>query len=323
MDGEAAWWNRPPVQRIYALDAKMSGNDDRARALALFASVVEEGSFSAAGRTLGLTPSAVARAIDRIEARLGVRLLLRSTRALTLTAEGQAYLLAARRILADLDDAEQQIADQGAPRGRLRISAALAHGRLCVVPLLGDFARAYPHILIDIALTDTLVDVAAGQADVAIRFGPLADSGLTARRLSEARRVIVASPDYLARAGTPMVPEDLHAHNCLNFNFRRAEPIWPFRRDGRDFALSVDGGIVANNGETLGHLAAAGVGITRVGRFSVAAEIADGRLVPLLEDYNPGDVELIHAVFVGGSTTPARVRVFVDFLVERLASRFE
>ena len=132
--------------------------------------------------------------------------------------------------------------------------------------------------------------------------------------------MIVASPDYLARAGTPQVPEDLHAHNCLNFNFRRAEPIWPFRRDGRDFALSVEGGIVANNGETLGHLAAAGVGITRVGRFSVAAEIADGRLVPLLEAYNPGDVELIHAVFVGGAATPARVRVCVDFLVERLSS---
>ncbi|WP_294203478.1 LysR family transcriptional regulator, partial [uncultured Sphingomonas sp.] len=193
------------------MDAKLAGQEDRARSLALFASVVEAGSFSAAGRTQGLTPSAVARAVDRIEARLGVRLLLRSTRALTLTAEGQAYLLAARRILADLDDAEQQIADQGAPRGRLRINAALSHGRLCIVPLLGDFARAYPHILIDMALTDTLVDVAGGQADVAIRFGPLADSGLTARKLGESGRVIVASPDYLARAGTPQMPEDLHA----------------------------------------------------------------------------------------------------------------
>ncbi|WP_159759548.1 LysR family transcriptional regulator [Sphingomonas sp. 8AM] len=301
------------------MNAKITGNDDRARSLAFFSSVVEEGSFSAAARALGLTPSAVARTIDRIEARLGVRLLLRSTRALTLTAEGRAYLLAARRILADLDDAEQQIADQGAPRGRLRISAALAHGRLCVVPLLGHFACAFPHILIDVALTDTLVDVAAGQADVAIRFGPLADSGLTARKLGESRRVIVAAPDYLARVGTPTVPEDLLAHHCLNFNFRRAEPIWPFRREGRDFSLSVEGPIVANNGETLGQLAAAGVGVTRVGRFSVAAEIASGQLVPLLEDYNPGDVELIHAVWVGGATTPARVRVFVDFLVERLA----
>src|SRR5689334_627542 len=118
------------------MDAKLNGGTDRARALALFAAVVERGSFSAAGRELGMSPSAVARAIDRIEARLGVRLLLRSTRALALTAEGQTYLQAARRILADLNDAEQQIADQGSPRGRLRVSAALSHGRLCVVPLL-------------------------------------------------------------------------------------------------------------------------------------------------------------------------------------------
>ena len=274
-------------------------------------------SFSGAGRHLGLSPSAVARAVDRIEARLGVRLLLRSTRALTLTAEWQAYLQAARRILADLDDAERQIADQGAPRGRLRVSAAQAHGRLSIVPLLGDFAARYPHILIDIALTDRLVDVAAGQADVAIRFGPLPDSSLTARKIGETGRLVVASPDYLARAGTPQVPEDLHGHNCLNFNFRRAEPVWPFRRDGRDFALSVRGNVEANNGETLGQLAAAGVGIARVGTFSIARELDEGRLVPLLEAFNPGDVESIHAVFVGGTATPARVRVFVDFLVEK------
>lgn len=144
------------------MDAKVVMSGDRARALEIFVAVMREGSFSAAGRALGLTPSAVARSIDRIEARLGVRLLLRSTRALILTAEGQAYLQTARRILADLDDAEQQIADQGAPRGRLRISAALSHGRLCVVPLLEEFAALYPHILIDIALTDAVVDVAAG-----------------------------------------------------------------------------------------------------------------------------------------------------------------
>lgn len=301
------------------MDAKAGMGADRARALEIFAAVMREGSFSAAGRTLGLTPSAVARSIDRIEARLGVRLLLRSTRALTPTAEGQAYLQTARRILADLDDAEQQLADQGAPRGRLRISAALSHGRLCVVPLLGEFAALYPHILIDIALSDGIVDIAAGQADVAIRFGALADSLLTARKLGESGRVIVAAPGYLARHGTPAVPEDLHGHNCLNFNFRRAEPIWPFRRAGEDIVLSVKGNIEANNGETLSQLAAAGVGVARVGAFSVVDEIAAGRLVPILEDFNPGDVELIHAVFVGGSQTPARVRAFVDFLSEHLA----
>lgn len=300
------------------MDAKLGGGTDRARALALFAAVIEQGSFSAAARALDMSPSAVSRTIDRIEARLGVRLLLRSTRALSLTAEGQAYLQAARRILADLDDAEQQIADQGVPRGRLRVSAALSHGRLCVVPLLGEFAALYPHILIDIALTDFLVDIAGGEADVAIRFGPLSDSSLTARKVGETGRVIVAAPDYLAAHGVPQVPEDLHRFNCLNFNFRRAEPVWPFRRDGRDFALSVKGSIEANNGETLGQLAAAGVGIARVGSFSVAPEIASGTLVPLLEEYNPGDVEQIHAVFVGGATTPARVRVFVDFLAARL-----
>jgi len=295
-----------------------TNSPDRAREMEVFSTVAQSGSFSAAGRSLGLTPSAVSRTIDRIEARLGVRLMLRTTRVLTLTAEGQVYLGAARRILADLDDAEQSIADQGAPRGRVRVSAALAHGRMTVVPLLGEFVTRYPHILVDIGLTDAVVDVAAGQADVAIRFGKLPDSPLTARRLGETGRTIVASPAYLARRGTPRTPEDLHDHDCLNFNFRRVEPVWPFRREGRDYALTVRGSVEANNGETLTQLALAGVGVTRVGNFSVADAIDEGRLIPLLEDFNPGDREPIHAVFVGGANMPARVRVFVDFLAERL-----
>lgn len=301
------------------MNAKMlTGGVDRAREMEVFAAVAARGSFSAAGRTLELTPSAVSRTIDRIEARLGVRLMLRTTRVLTLTAEGQAYLSAARRIIADLDEAEQGIADQGAPRGRLRVSASLAHGRQVVVPLIGEFVARHPHILVDINLTDAVVDVGAGQADVAIRFGPLPDSPLTARRLGETGRTIVASPDYLARRGVPRVPEDLHDHDCLNFNFRRQEPVWPFRRGGREYALTVRGPVEANNGETLAQLALAGVGITRVGHFSVADAIAQGDLVPVLEEFNPGDREPIHAVFVGGANTPARVRVFVDFVAERL-----
>lgn len=301
------------------MNAKVKqGGADRAREMEVFTAAADAGGLSAAGRALHLTPSAISRTIDRIEARLGVRLMLRTTRRLTLTAEGQAYLGAARRILADLNDAEQAVADQGAPRGRLRVSAALAHGRLVVVPLLREFTALHPHILVDINLTDAVVDVAAGQADVAIRFGLLADSGLTARKLGETGRVVVASPGYLARRGEPTVPEDLLDHDCLNFNFRRAEPVWPFRRAGVDFALTVTGPVEANNGETLTQLARDGVGVTRVGAFSAEDDIREGRLVPLLEPFNPGDREPIHAVFVGGANTPARVRVFVDFLVARL-----
>jgi len=291
---------------------------DRSGEMEAFVVAVEQGSFSAAARVLGLTPSAISRLIQRIETRLGARLLIRTTRTLTLTAEGQTYLQGARRILRDLDDVEQAISDQGAPRGRVRVSAALAHGRLCVTPLMGDFVERFPHIVVDLSLTDAVVDIAGGEADVAIRFGPLADSPLIARRLGETGRMIVASPDYLARLGTPEVPEDLLGHNCLNFNFRRAEPVWPFRRDGRDYALTVTGNVEANNGDTLVQLAREGVGVARVGAFNVVEDVAAGRLVRLLEPFNPGDREPIHAVFVGGAHTPARVRVFVDYLVETL-----
>jgi len=289
---------------------------DRARDLAVFAAVASTGSFSAAGRQLALTPSGVSRTIDRIEARLGTRLLLRTTRALTLTAEGRTYLGGARRILADLDEVEQGVANQGSPRGRVRVSAAVSHGRVCIVPLLKAFARDHPLIVIDINLSDEKVDVAQGQADVAVRSGPLPDSLLMARRLGDNGRTIVASPDYLAERGTPRAPGDLAQHTCLNFNFRRAEPVWPFRVRGETEALTVSGSIEANSGETLLQLALDGVGIARVGNFAIGRAIAERRLVPLLEPFNPGDREVFHAVFVGGANMPARTRLFVDYLAE-------
>lgn len=294
---------------------------DRARELTIFAVVVDQGSFSNAARVLGLSPSAISRAIDRIEARLGVRLLHRTTRSLTLSAEGQAYLQAARRILKDLDDSEQQIADQGSPRGLLRVSASLSHGRLHVVPLLPEFAALYPHIQVDISLTDTTIDISGGQADVAIRFGKLPDSNLTARKLGVVKRVVAASPDYLTRFGTPKRPEDLLDHNCLHFNFFRAESSWPFLVNNAVEWLPIKGSIEANNGETLAQLALFGMGIVRLGEFLVVPNIETGRLIPILQDFNPGDAEDVHAIFVGGSHTPARVRAFVDFLAERLSNR--
>jgi len=286
--------------------------------MATFVTVARESSLSAAARALNLTPSAVSRIVARIEARLGVQLIVRTTRSLRLTAEGETYARAARRILADIAESETAIADQASPRGRVRISMASAHGRMEVVPLLGEFAARFPGISIDIDLSDQVADILGGRADLAIRFGPLADSPLTARRLGDTGRTVIASAAYLARAGTPRKPADLVNHNCLDFSFRRAEPGWPFRENGRDIMVSVSGNMTANNGETLVQLALDGVGITRVGNFHIDGELAAGRLVPLLEAFNPLDREAIHAVFVGGPTMPARVRVLVDFLAEKL-----
>lgn len=287
----------------------------RSGEMVVFDRVVREGSLSAAARALHVTPSAISRSIARTEQRLGTRLLLRTTRAIALTAEGEAYLRAARRILADLAEVEEAIADQGVPQGRLRVSAALGHGRKTIVPLVAAFSARYPNIVVDLALGDEVVDILAGQADVAIRFGQLADSPLTARYLGVTGQVVVASPQYLARHGTPHTPEDLLQHNCLRFNFRRAEPDWPFVRDGQTFSLKISGNIQCNSGEALAQLAREGAGIARIGAFSVADDLRSGVLVPLLEAWNPGDQEPIHAVFVGGAAMPARVRVFVDFLM--------
>jgi DNA-binding transcriptional LysR family regulator len=291
---------------------------DHSAEMAAFVEIARQGSLSGAARALGLTPSAISRIVGRIEARLGVRLLVRTTRSLRLTAEGENYARAARRILADIAETESAIADQASPRGKVRISMASAHGRMSVLPLLGEFTARYPHISLDIELSDEIADIIGGRADVAVRFGPLADSPLTARRLGETGRTVIASPAYLARHGTPRRPADLADHNCLDFSFRRIEPGWPFREDGRDYILPVSGNITANNGETLVQLALDGLGITRVGNFHIEGELADGRLLPLLEDFNPRDREAIHAVFIGGTNMPARVRVLVDFLAEKL-----
>lgn len=265
---------------------------------------------------MGLTPSAVSRIIARTEQRLGTRLLLRTTRAITFTVEGEAYLRAARRILADMAEVEEAIADQGVPKGRLRVSAALGHGRQTIVPLVAAFSARYPNIVIDLNLGDEVVDILTGQADVAVRFGHLPDSPLTARKIGETGQVVVASPHYLERHGPPQEPEELLNHNCLRFNFRRAEPNWPFIRNGKLFSLKVSGNIECSSGEALAQLARVGAGIARIGAFSVAEDLQRGDLVPLLDAWNPGDREPIHAVFVGGAAMPARVRVFVDFLLE-------
>ncbi|MDK2779410.1 MAG: LysR family transcriptional regulator [Pseudomonadota bacterium] len=295
-----------------------SGKTDKTAELETFLAVACAGSLSGAARKLGLTPSAVSRVVSRIEKRLGVRLVVRTTRNLHLTSEGESYALAARRILKDLEDTESAIAERARPGGLLKVSTAAAHSRLTIVPLLQEFMQRYPDITLELDVSDQLSDVTGGHTDVAIRFGKLPDSPLHARPLGSTGRTVVASPAYLATAGIPQVPADLQQHNCLDFSFRRLEPGWPFRQQGQNFMLPVTGNITANNGETLVELAVQGIGITRIGDFHIQDALANGQLVPLLQDFNPHDREAIHAVFIGGSNMPARVRVFVDYLVEKM-----
>ena len=285
----------------------------------VFDAVITRGSFSAAARVLGLSPSAVSRIVAGIEDRLGVRLVVRTTRALAVTPEGEAYHRAAQRILADLAEVEQTISDQAAPSGRLRVSSTLSYGRRFIVPHLPEFMDRYPGIMVDISLTDTVIDLVEDRADVAIRVGPLPDSPLIARRLGDSRRAVVASPAYLARFGTPTTPDDLRDHRCIGFNFRRMHPGWLFKVDGEDTQLMIKPSVETNNGDTATQLAVAGAGIARVGLFNVSEEIDAGRLVEILKDYCPYDIEPFHALYLGGATLPARVRVFIDFLAEKLS----
>lgn len=290
---------------------------ERSGEMEVFVRVVAAGGFSAAARTLDLTPSAVSKLIARLEERLGARLLVRTTRRLSLTDEGEAYHRAAIRILQELNDADQE-ASGGAVRGRLRVSASLPFGTMVVAPAVATFLARHPQIVVDLNLTDDVVDLLAERTDVAIRMGTLPDSSLIARRLGQTRRIICAAPDYLARHGVPERPQDLARHDCLTFNFRHPRTTWPFRCGGDMIEQPVTGSLQLNNGETMRQMALAGVGIARIGQFHVAEAIAAGRLVALLEDCNPGDMEYVSAVYVGGGLLPHRVRVFIDHLVEEL-----
>ncbi len=197
------------------LDVNRSGE------IEVFARVVELGGFSAAARAFRMTPSAVSKLVARLEARLGVRLVNRSTRKLQLTAEGAAFYERGVRILSDIDAAEQEASAGAAPRGRLRINSSVAFGYGFLMPLMPGFLEAHPGVSVDITLTDTVVDLLEERADVAIRVGPLRDSSLMTRKLGESRNVVVASPDYLARHGVPRTIDDLMQHNRLGFSFTR------------------------------------------------------------------------------------------------------
>ena len=290
---------------------------NRAAEMEIFVRVVETGGFSAAARTCRMTPSAISKLVARLEARLDTRLFNRSTRSLQLTPEGALFYQRANRILADIAEAEQEAGAGAAPRGRVRINSNVSFGRHCLLRLVPQFLERYPQVSLEIDLTDTVVDLMEVRTDIAIRVGPMRASRLMARKLGHSRAVVVASPAYLDRHGTPRTPAELERHNLIGFSFERLVEGWPFREEGRIERRPVAGNVAVGDGESARELALAGVGLTRLAMFDVGEDIAAGRLRPVLEDFNAGETEDIHAVFIGpGPHLPARIRAVLDFLAE-------
>lgn len=292
---------------------------NRSAEMEVFVRVVDLGGFTQAARKLRLTPSGVSKLISRLETRLGSRLINRTTRRLTLTEEGQAFYQRAVRILGEMEEAEREAASGAAPRGRLTVNCNIPFGMLHVLPLIPRFLERHPEVTLDLVLTDTLIDLMQERADIAIRVGPLKASRLVARKLGTSRMVVVGTPNYLARFGTPKTPADLTEHRGIGWTFPRIRGGWPFRRGDRTEEAMPPPAARASDGEIARRLALGGVGLARLALFHIGPDIESGRLVPVLQSYNPGDREDIHAVYVGHTAPlPARVRAFIDFLAEHV-----
>lgn len=284
----------------------------------VFVRVFERGSFSAAAEDFGLTPSAVSKLMSRLENRVGVQLVQRTTRRLMLTAEGEIYLARARQILADIDDAEAEVARaRGSPRGWLRIHSGVAFGLHQLARALPDFLARYPEIDLELSLTDRQIDPVEEHADVAIRHGHVPDSALMMRRIVDLERVICAAPAYLARRGTPRIPGDLVDHDCILVTAGPGLNRWPFRtRSGVD-VIEISPRVTTDDAEAALQLALDGAGIVRLADIIVGGPIGEGRLVPLLQNVHHVEAVPLSAVFPAGRQRLPKVRVFLDFLIER------
>jgi len=285
-------------------------------AIPVFVAVVENGSFSAAARTLGISKSAVSKRINQLEAQLGVRLLHRTTRKLSLTEAGERYFEHASRALAAAGQAEDAVTElQGEPQGHLRISAPMSFGRLHVAPLIPKFLKRCPKLQIDLVMDDRKVDLVAGGFDVAIRAGNLPASTLIARKLAPVRVVLCASPDYIDRYGQPGRPVELSSHNCVLYSYSSDADEWTLIGESGPETVTVSGSYQVNNSEALLEALREGVGIGRLPTFVAGPDLKAGRLVKLFESYSLPDFS-IYAVFPERQYLPAKVRVFLDFAIE-------
>jgi len=292
---------------------------DRIESVAIFVEVAERRSFAAAARRLARSAAAVTRAVGELETRLGVRLLNRTTRAVSLTEAGDRFLAGARRVLADFEEIERAAAGEGAaPRGELRITAPILFGRLHALPIVTEFLDRFAEVSVALSLIDRPVDLVEEGLDVAVRIGALAESSAVATRVGTVRRIVVASPGYVTQHGTPLSPGDLGAHAVIAFS--GGADHWVFRNEQRETSIAIRPRLAVTTAAAALDAVGAGFGIARVLSYQAAADISRGSLLRLLAPYE-GDELPIHLLYPGGRHPPPKLRAFLDFAKPRLRRR--
>ena len=295
---------------------------DRLDAMQAFVAVADLQGFAPAARKLGLSPSGVTRLIAALEERLGARLLQRTTRKVALTDVGTHYLERVRRILADVEEAESSAeGERTRPSGRLVVSAPIGFGRLHVSPVMSQYLARYPEVAADLRLTDRVVNLVEDGVDLAVRIGHLPDSTLVARHVGEMRRIVVASQAYLEQRGEPQTPEAITSHDTIQFGAATAAPEWRFVADGRDIRVVCTPRFATNSSDAAIQYAEADGGLTRVLAYQAAEAIRAGRLRIVLEKFEPPALP-IHAVYPTSRLLSAKVRAFIDLVVETDAWHF-
>jgi|SRR5688572_9153845 len=285
--------------------------------MVVFAKVVEGKSFSEAARRLGQSKSRVSKAVTQLEKSLGVRLLNRTTRAMSVTEAGAVFYQHCARIVEELDLAKLAVGQYHSEvRGSLRLSASVAFGTLHIAPALPEFLARYPGVRIDMAIGDRIVDLADEGFDVAVRISKEPAPNLAARKLAVVNRKICATPDYFERYGVPQRPEDLQRHNCLTYTHFNPQDSWKLAGPAGDITVPISGNLRLNDDEALSAAVLGGLGVALLPTFIVGRDLQAGRLQAVLSDYVPSERH-IHAVYLPGRHVPAKVRAFIDFLLER------
>lgn len=296
---------------------------DRLESMTVLLAVMDAGSLSAAGRKLGMPLPTVSRKLSELETHLKARLLTRSTRRLTLTDTGRSYIAACRKILDDIHEAERAASGEySEPRGELVVTAPVVFGRLHVLPILNEFLKVYPEVNVRLALGDRIVNLLEDHVDLALRIGTLLDSGLATTSLGTVRRVVCASPGYLAERGTPGDLRDLSAHQCVSFDLFAAANEWRFQMDGNDTIVPIHPRLIVSTAEAAIDAAIAGVGITCVLSYQVESALLAGQLTLLLRRFEPPPIP-VSFLYAGQGRLPLKLRALLDFAAPRLRAQLQ